>query len=793
MFHRRLLLLLGLVTLGFIPLLAQLARLTLLKGEDLRRQAESRLVRSQQTPTVRGSILDRKGRVLAQDRPSYDVAVAYSAIDGSWANDQARRAAARAAGSGWGGLSREQQAEATAAMLPAFRVHLDKAWDRIAAVSGVARADVDAGRDRVIAMVTSRQQAVSAAREKEELARVAASGRRQSPQEERAMRRRIEAPIAEKRRAHAVVPRVGDQAGFASFGLIGEQVEIELPSFDVPGASPGVGGTALVDVAPGLEVWDSGERDYPFEFMRVQVDRSGFFGPMANPEPLTLELSGVACHILGTLRDTVYQSAKGDPAAGTVDVVGDAERRARAMENDPAWRALAYEGLGVDRGSYRDGDRIGSTGLENSLENGLRGLRGVQTSRLDTGERVVVPPVRGRDVRLTLDVSLQARVQALMDPRAGLAQVQPWHKQQSPTQKEGDPLFGGAVVLDIDTGDILSMVSTPTFTRRDFKDDRARLASDLLTTPLVNRAVGKYYTPGSIVKPLILVEAVRMGRHPLSLPIECTGHLLESQPTSYRCWIYKQFQTTHNATMGHDLSADDAIMVSCNIYFYTLGRKLGPEGIIPAYEAFGVGRTFGLGVGGEAPGAIGFRRDAKNRGLGLPDAIQMGIGQGPITWTPLHAANAYATLARGGVWISPRLVADASREEPRDLGLDSASVSAAIEGLRRSVGEDQGTGHHITIDGSKIPIFGVKDVKIWGKTGTAQAPKVVGEDPDGPNGPLRGEVLEEGDHSWFVVMVGRDRPRFVISVVIDFGGSGGKVSGPIVDQIIRALIEEGYL
>ena len=114
-----------------------------------------------------------------------------------------------------------------------------------------------------------------------------------------------------------------------------------------------------------------------------------------------------------------------------------------------------------------------------------------------------------------------------------------------------------------------------------------------------------------------------------------------------------------------------------------------------------------------------------------------------------------------------------------------------MEGLSRAVGDDLGTGHAITFDGVKEPIFNAPGVRLWGKTGTAAASPVVG-DPDG-EGPSDRTVLVSGDHSWFVVLVGRDRPRYAISVVIDFGGSGGKVSGPITNQIVHALIAEGYL
>ncbi|MDX2130439.1 MAG: penicillin-binding transpeptidase domain-containing protein [Planctomycetota bacterium] len=786
MFQRRVLLLGVLFVLSLSPLAAQLVRLTLAQGADLRLAAEARLTRSQETPTVRGRIVDRKGRVLAQDRPRFDLAVDYRVIDGTWATDQARRAAARAAGSAWGSLSRDQRQAMVDVYVPVYRVHLDRAWDRLAEVGGVSRAQLDRARDGVIAMVTRRQDAVTAARLEQERARVAASGRTPTARDERAMRRRAEAPILEKERAHVVIARVDDERGFRAIGVSEEQVELELPLADDRLSEARRLPVDIVPTVPGLSVRDSGERDYPNENVRVRIDRTTLPRPVASDEPLEIEVSGVACHILGTLRDTVFQSAAGDPASGTVDVLGDADRRREYLKARPEVAERARRGLGGDRGSYRDGDRIGAWGLEHTYENELRGLRGVRTTRVDTGEREFVPPEPGRDVRLTIDVDFQARVQALLDPRLGLARVQDWHKQESPTQPVGSDLAGAAVVLDVDTGDILALVSTPTYTREEWETQRERLAADLVGTPLVNRATGKYYTPGSIVKPLILVEAVARGKYDVSQAIACTGHLYERSPNAYRCWIYKRFQTTHSATLGHDPGAEEAIMVSCNIFFFTLGRRLGPEGVITAFRDFGVGSTFGLGVGGEAPGALGFDAAHPLLGIETGDATQMGIGQGPVTWTPLHAANAYATLARDGVWVQPRIVVGAARPEPRDLGLDPRAVRAAIEGLRASVGEHQGTGNHIATGNGEEPIFNVPGVRVWGKTGTAQAPRIF------TRGEPR-ELLEEGDHSWFVVLAGRDRPRYAIAVVIDFGGSGGKVSGPIANQIIHALVAEGYL
>lgn len=791
MFHRRLLLVGTGIGLSLIPLGVQLARLTLVKGASLRTQAESRLVRSSQTPTVRGSIIDRKGRVLAQDRPSYDIGFDYGVITGDWARLAARQAARRAAGSAWGGMSAAAQEEATGPYLAIYAAHLDRAWDLLATTLGVTRAEVERRRDDVVKRITSRQKSVWDARLAKELEALRSGGTEPTEAQVRAARRRAEQPISETSESHVLFARVGDDAGFACQLLADEDVALAMPPaadrLNVARADV----TLSVPRVPGLRVRDSGDRDYPFESLEVTLDRKTFPTPLASDQPLVVPVTGVATAILGNMRDQVYGTREEVRDGQTVRTLGDADRRAQYLA------ALGHAGA-PDLGSYRDGDRVGATGLEGSREDELRGMRGVATARLDTGRRDVVAPVKGKDVHLTLDIALQARVQAVMSAPAGLAVVQPWHKQESATQPIGTTLNGAAVVLDIETSDILAMVSMPTVARDEMRSKMAELVKDEVNTPLVNRAVAKYYTPGSIVKPLLLCEAVKRGVYGLEERIDCTGHLFERQPNAFRCWIYKKFHRTHTDFLGHPLSAEEGIMVSCNIFFFTLGKRLGPEGIIAAYEDFGVGRTFQLGVGGEAPGRLGFRREAAHFGLESWDAIQMGIGQGPVTWTPMHAASAYATLARGGIEVPVRLVSSAPRREGRDLGLASRTIEAALEGLRLSANDVNGTGNHISVADAQgnehpEPIFNLPGVSVWGKTGTAAAPKIIINDPDGPNGPLKGEVAEEGDHSWFVVLVGRGRPQYVIAVVIDYGGSGGKVSGPICNQIAWALVAEGYL
>lgn len=804
MYHRRLLLLAGASSLALVPLTLRLGELTIVRSTDLRAAAEERLVRVRQTPTTRGTITDRKGRILAQDRPSYDIAVHYGVITGQWAQQRAGRAARRSVGARWLELSPAERRELEEIYRAAYEQHLDRAWDELSIAAGVSRTRIDEERAAIIAEVTRRRDRYAERLVAREMEAIRAQGREPTIEEvEDSRRRAAKATISEQDAIHALLRGVSDEAGFACQALEDEEVPLDVAGT----ADAELASSDLVERIPGLRVLDAGEREYPYESVQVPLDRSTFPGPLrfapgeqpdeadgetageaAKRTPLNIRVDGLAMHVLGRLRERVHAE--------------DAAARTAALNADPALRAVAYEGAGVDRGSYRELDRVGDMGVESSQEPLLRGLRGVQVVRMDTGERRAVPARTGRDVRLTIDALLQARVQAVMSPEAGLAVVQPWHGQEGPTQQMGEALNSAAVVLDIDTGDILAMASMPSFTHRQAREEPESVFGDPTRLAYLNRAISKPYQPGSIVKPLILVGAVQRGNYNLSQRIECSGHLFEGRPNEFRCWIYKRFSTTHTAQFGHDLSSEEAIMASCNIFFFTLGRRLGLEGVTEVYREFGVGETFNLGLfdsrreNVEYPGELG---SADGKPLGLGDAIQMGIGQGPVAWTPLHAADAYATLARpGGVRVAPRLIMGATgptlapRREPRDLGLDPSAQAAALEGLRLAVSDERGTGHHLSFDGVRENIFNAPGVTIWGKTGTATASPVYA-DPDGPDGPQQSQLIAEGDHSWFVVLVGRGRPQYAISVVVDFGGSGGKVSGPIANQIIHALIAEGYL
>lgn len=745
MFHRRVALLLALTAAGFLILAGRIWRLGVVRGDELRADAEQALLTSAWTPTTRGRILDSKGRALAEDRPAFDLAADYILLDGEWARAEAERQARAEDRRRWADAGREGRTALTEAALPAVRARIEALWAEVSRLTGVSGAELEARRQRIVDDV-ERMAAVQWQRAK-------------AQQDERLSKRAgkpievsiesVKRPIREQREPHVLVRDVPDAAAFAL--------------------------RRLAQQMPGLRVQDHASREYAFESMTVTLPRTGFPPPLRleSDAPIEVLVRGVATHLLGWMRSAVFAE-------------------------DLARRPVRTAEGAIDPGAYQPGDAVGQTGVELGREDALRGLRGRSSLRLDTGAREETPPTPGRDLKLTIDIDLQARVQALMTPSAGLAIVQPWHQGSGAGQTIlpiGTPLNGAAVVLSVETGEALAMVSTPSFTREDLRDDAERVFRDRVDQPWVNRCVQAPYPPGSIVKAILLAGAVTSGEHDLARAIECTGHLYPDRPDIFRCWRYKQFNSTHTEQIGHALSAEEGLCVSCNIFFYTVGRELGPEGIARWFRRFGVGSTSSLGLGErvEHPGLLGVgAKRGVDGAISKSDAIHMAIGQGPVAWTPLHAADAYATLARGGIRIIPRLTADAPVKR-EDLQLDPRAVAAAMEGLRRSANDPLGTGHHLVFEGEQVPTFNVPGLAVWGKTGTAEAPDIR-VDPDGA-GPAPIETVREGDHSWFVALVGPagGKPLYSVAVLMEYAGSGGRVSGPILNEIIRALVELGYL
>ena len=819
-------LLMAAFALAGLAMATQMARLGVAHADESLREAEQRLYRQRWIPTYRGRILDRQGRVLAQNRPSYELAVDYQVLSGEWARERAATHARRVHAKAWPLLTSEQrEAVIEQRFLPVYEGHVAGMEHRLAQVLGIDDATFAERKARIVSRVGNTADVIAKRRLEQYIQEQEAAGRAVTPEVEAVLRERAEQPIAAQREAHSL----GDISDQTAFDLSREldSPPLTLRAREEYADSRPEDQLANVDPVsrlPGLIVRRSEEREYPYDLMQVTLPRDSLPSPIASDESVTLDLEGVAVHLLGWMGSTPFGS--------------DTDRRAVQLEADPALAARAFVNTSpdsskvrrVDRGRYLPGDAVARSGVEGSQETRLRGLRGLRTDRLDTATHNTTEPEPGRDVRLTLDINLQARVQAILDPRFGLAKVLEYHASDPSLLKlpVGTPLNGAAVVLDVDSGEILAMVTSPSYSRETLREDPESLSpeADPVNTPLINRAISVPYPPGSIIKALTLTSAVTDGNYTLGERIECTGHLIPGRPEILRCWIYRPVygMTNHSIQFGRDLDGVDAITASCNIFFYTMGRRMGPSGITRMLHEFGVGEDWDLGIGHEFPGQIGgpsvikvSKLDRKGEPVvddnGEPvledkvvylndghdliefDATIMGMGQGPISWTPLHAANAYATLARMGVEIKPRLINDGSPARIREHSFDRRAIAAALEGLDGVVNnKDFGTAEHITINGRREPIFNTPGMHVWGKSGTAQAPAIYLDpaplDDAGNRIPIR-----HGEHAWFNILVGRegDRPRFAISVIMEYGGSGGRVSGPIANQIVRALIAEGYL
>jgi penicillin-binding protein 2 len=768
MYQRRLLLLGAIFCLIMLAPIARVAQLSIAKGDDYREKAEKKLVTESWLPTTRGRIIDRNGRVLAFDRATFDIAFDYSVIRGDWMYKQAARQARRLYRDEWPSLSPEERDQRIESCKPPFRDRVNAMWDRTCQIAGISRADLDAQLIEVRKQVDLLATTVTE-RKRQRASELAAKAARGAEQVEEIETAEVRRPIREETIPQVVLRSVSESVGFA-FKRIAEEDAKAVAAGEMP-------------TFPGLRVLDSGRREYPLESIQVQLDRTVFPPPLRSDTPATVTVTGADTHIVGWLRDQV---------------------QAQHIEARTARREARGE-TGPDRGAYFPGDSVGEWGAETGAEDSLRGLRGLLTRHLDTGEVETLPADPGGDVQLTIDISLQARLHALFNPNLGLTVVQPWHKPAprpdapAPQYAElpiGTPLNGAIVVIDVATGDILSLVSHPTFERSTLANNSAAIWKDELNQPFLNRAITKSYQPGSIVKPLILAGAATMAKVGTTEQIECTGHFFADKPLLYRCWIYKQFSSTHGP-----LDGAEAIQHSCNIYFFELGRRLTPRGISEWYHRFGIGLprsdSWHLGIGKDTDEFPGIVKDPAR--ATLDEAILMGIGQGPIAWTPLHAADAYATLARsatggsGAGRIVPRIRADLPPRR-QDLALDRSAVELALQGLRWSAEKEGGTTHRITYsmpDGTRLSerIFNIPGITVWAKSGTADvAPFKADFNDDGQSQDF------DGDHAWCVFLCGdKETPRYAVSVVIDHGGSGGRVAGPVANQVIHALIAEGYL
>ncbi|WP_122601328.1 penicillin-binding protein 2 [Pseudomonas viridiflava] len=412
---------------------------------------------------------------------------------------------------------------------------------------------------------------------------------------------------------------------------------------------------------------------------------------------------------------------------------------------------------------YRGTQSIGKTGIERFYESELHGHVGYEEVETDAQGRVLrvlkhTDPVPGKNITLSLDVHLQeAAEKALGDRR------------------------GSVVALDPETGEVLAMVSKPSFdpnlfvTGISFKQYAA--LRDSIDRPLFNRVLRGLYAPGSTVKPEVAIAGLDSGVVNASTKVFDPGYFqLPDFDHKYRNW-------NHSGDGWVDM--DTAIMRSNDTYFYTLAHKLGIDRLHDYMTMFGIGQKVSLDMFEESAGLMPSRewKRATRRQAWFPgETVILGIGQGYMQVTPLQLAQATSLIASKGVWHRPHLAMDVGHVAPVDehpmpniVLHDPREWEQVNEGMQMVMHDPRG----IARDAAKGAQY-----RIAGKSGTAQVVAIKqGERYN------RLKTLERNrDNALFVGFAPAEHPKIVVSVTIENGEAGGRVAGPVVREILDAWL-----
>ncbi len=392
-------------------------------------------------------------------------------------------------------------------------------------------------------------------------------------------------------------------------------------------------------------------------------------------------------------------------------------------------------------------DFVGRAGIEAWYESSLRGHDGFEYAEIDARgqeigplrEKRPEPETPGRDLVLTIDDRIQKLACRLLAPYPRSA----------------------VVGMETRTGAIVCLISQPDFDPNIFMAPIGPATWDSLISnpskPFFNRAVTSGYPPGSTMKPVVALAALRQGAISRGTRFQpCTGSFKYGNRI-FRC-----------SGVHGSLNLTDAIALSCNVYFYQVGLRLGLDSLTAYSKEVGMGSVTGIDMPGEKPGNIPSRewldaRYGKDK-WGAGSVLNFAIGQGEVSATPLQMAVLYAAIASDGRAVRPYLVAridSAGRTihttvpEVHQLPMRQQDLDVVKLGLERVV--EQGTG----------TMARIREINIAGKTGTAQNPP-------------------KPDHAWFVGYAPYNAPEVVFAVLVENAGHGGVVSAPIAGQLIQA-------
>lgn len=408
--------------------------------------------------------------------------------------------------------------------------------------------------------------------------------------------------------------------------------------------------------------------------------------------------------------------------------------------------------------------RIGRGGIERVYDLAMRGRAGNTQIEVNALGRPIRELARnegepGHDIVLTLDTALQELAAKRL------------------AQEES----AAAVVMDVSNGDVLAMVSHPSYDPHEFARGisgpawRALLANS--KAPLTNKAISGQYAPGSTYKMIVALAAMESGISP-DFRVSCPGHM-ELGDNKFHCW----------KRGGHGLlDMVEALSQSCDVYFYEMGRRLGPERMADMARRFGLGSTLSIDLPGERPGLIptrSWKLARTGKGWATGESLVASIGQGYVLATPLQLVTMTARLVNGGFAVTPHLTRDLVQERriaerPQSsfppIGVPQANLAVMLRGMRAVINDPRGTAFRQRIVDQNWT-FG-------GKTGTSQVRRITEEERRVGLRKPEQVPWRERDHALFVGYAPLESPRYAVSVIVEHGGGGSSVAAPIAREIL---------
>lgn len=411
--------------------------------------------------------------------------------------------------------------------------------------------------------------------------------------------------------------------------------------------------------------------------------------------------------------------------------------------------------------NYKMGDYVGRCGIELAWDKYLRGSRGYRRIEVDAYGREVaqldsVFPTPGANIYLTLDNRIQKEAEACLEGQEG-----------------------AIVALDPRSGKVLALASSPTFSQEAFErglstQEWQRLLQDK-THPLENRCLKGQYPPGSTFKIVMAMAGLEEKVITPATVFSCTGAFTVGDHV-FHCWR----KGGHGAVNLHR-----ALVESCDVYFYNVGRRLGVDRIAKWSHRFGLGQPVGLNLDKEMPGLVpstAWKRARFRQPWHEGETVSVSIGQGYNLTTPFQMAQVVAAVTSGGIIYQPQLVDKV--ESPAGeilyqsqpvvkyrLGASPATLAAVRRGLEGVVEEPGGTAR----------VAQLPNIQVAGKTGTAQVVSLEKEKSGKKN-------KKYENHAWFVAYAPADNPRIAVAVIVEHGGHGGSTAAPLAKRVIAAAL-----